>query len=245
MLIYMHNFLILLISIFFSSCFANETTKDESIINLDANSFNDHYNKHGGILLDVRTSNETDQGIIMNASVIDFYDQYFYDKISKIQKDKIVYVYCRSGGRSSRAAELLVKSGQIQVVNLMGGIKDWQNSGYDIVKNNNSKNLNIDILNQDDFNKILIHNDLVLVDFHTQWCVPCRKMIPIINEIQNEYAEHVYILKIDVDHNKLLENIYNITTVPTIVLFKEGKEILRRSGFLSSDEIKKIIKNQI
>ena len=120
----MKNFLILIVSVLLLGCCSNS----QSYINLKPIEFQTSFEKEGCIILDVRTPQEVSSGAIENASTIDFYDQDFERKISKIQKDKTVYVYCKSGGRSSQAAKLLVKSGQAKVVNLNGGIMAWQSA---------------------------------------------------------------------------------------------------------------------
>tara|TARA_B100000886_G_C20406564_1_gene485080 strand:- start:1083 stop:1364 length:282 start_codon:yes stop_codon:yes gene_type:complete len=83
-----------------------------SYINLSPIEFQKAIKKEAVIILDVITPQEVSSGCIENASKIDFYDQYLELKISKIQKDKTVFVYCNSGGRSSQVAKLLVKSVQ-------------------------------------------------------------------------------------------------------------------------------------
>ena len=118
----MKNFLILIGSVMLLGCSSNS----QSFINFNPIEFQTAIVKEG-IILDVRTPQEISRGAIENASTIDFYDHDFERKISKIQKDKTVYVYCKSGGRSSQAAKLLVKSGQAK-----GGQFQWRNYGMAI-----------------------------------------------------------------------------------------------------------------
>ena len=72
-----------------------------------------------------RTPEETSLGQINNASTLNFYGDSFEDKLKLIQKNKTVFVYCRSGGRSIKAAKLLLELGQHKVYNLKGGIEAW------------------------------------------------------------------------------------------------------------------------
>ena len=83
----------------------------QSVKNLEPTKFKSSFDDNEGIILDVRTSEELINGIIENASTIDYYDVNFTKKVDKIQKNKIIYVYCRSGGRSSKAAEILIDLG--------------------------------------------------------------------------------------------------------------------------------------
>ncbi len=85
------------------------------------------------ILLDVRTAEEVSEGKISNATNIDFYSNTFEQQISKLDKSKTVLVYCRSGKRSAGASEILAKKG-FKVINLDGGITNWQAQGLPIQK---------------------------------------------------------------------------------------------------------------
>ena len=107
------TFLSFLIVLF--SCSSNSQTYS----NLKPKDFKAEIEQNAGIILDVRTPNEVSTGQIENASTIDFYDKNFKDKIAKIQKDKTVYVYCKSGGRSSKVAQLLVEAGRTTNANPM------------------------------------------------------------------------------------------------------------------------------
>ena len=83
-------------------------------------------------LLDVRTPGEVAEGHLPGATVIDISDAAFMDKASALPKDKPVYVYCRSGARSARAASQLVKMGFPGVYNLSGGIMGWSRAGLPV-----------------------------------------------------------------------------------------------------------------
>lgn len=85
------------------------------------------------IILDVRTAEEVSEGKIPNAINIDFYSSTFEQEISKIDKSKTILVYCRSGRRSAGAAEVLSKKGY-KVINLDGGITNWQAQGFPVEK---------------------------------------------------------------------------------------------------------------
>jgi len=85
------------------------------------------------ILVDVRTPEEVKEGKIPNAINIDFYSNTFEQEISKLDKNKTILVYCRSGRRSAGAAEVLAKKGY-KVINLEGGISNWQSHGLPIQK---------------------------------------------------------------------------------------------------------------
>ncbi len=85
-------------------------------------------------LVDVRTPQEYGQGHIKHAKNINFFDANFVDQMSKLNKDEAVYVYCKSGGRSGRAAQKLKAAGFKKVYDLKGGFMNWQASGKEISK---------------------------------------------------------------------------------------------------------------
>jgi thioredoxin len=230
------SFLILLFS-----CSGNSQT----YINLNPNDFKAEIEQNAGIILDVRTPNEVSTGQIENASTIDFYDENFKDKIAKIQKDKTVYVYCKSGGRSSKAAQLLVNAGQSKVINLQGGIMAWKREGFAITSFEDTHDSNIQEFSISDFNTVLSENNIVLVDFHTLWCAPCRKMAPMIDALEKDYENKVSISRVDIDKSEELADEHNIVAVPTLILFESGKEIWRNTGLLSKEELVNVLEKQL
>ena len=227
----------LIIACFFLSCSAQEY-KD-----LEPQDFNQLINEKGGVILDVRTNGEIATGTLKDASMIDYYDVDFKNKISKIQKDKTVYVYCKSGGRSSRAAKLLIEAGQNEVINLKGGIMAWKRAGLPLSNINIKKDDNTKKLSINQFDNILSSNSLVLVDFHTLWCVPCRKLSPIIDELDKEYKGKIEILRVDIDISKDLANYYSINSVPTLLMFDRKKQIWRNTGLITKKELEQKIIN--
>ncbi len=91
-------------------------------------------NHKGGQILDVRTPEEWAEGTIKGAIKINYYDDDFQSQLSKLDKNKPVYVYCKSGGRSGKAAKQMEKMGFITIYNLDGGISAWKDAGKEIVK---------------------------------------------------------------------------------------------------------------
>ncbi len=237
----MKNFLILIGSVLLLSCSSNS----QSFINLNPIEFQTAIEKEGGIILDVRTPQEVSSGAIENASTIDFYDQDFERKISKIQKEKTVYVYCKSGGRSSQAAKLLLKSGQAKVVNLSGGIMAWQATQLTLIRTSKKEDKFIQELSISDFDTMLSQNNLVLADFHALWCILCRKISPIIDELKEEYVNSAQVVRIDMDNSELLSESFEIKAVPTLILFKDSKEIWRQTGLISKEELTQLLDSHL
>lgn len=76
-----------------------------------------------------------------------------------------------------------------------------------------------------------IKTGVTLVDFWAEWCGPCRMAGPIINEISTEYAGKIVVGKVDVDHEQELAQKHGVMSIPTVILFKDGKEVGRQIGF--------------
>jgi thioredoxin 1 len=72
----------------------------------------------------------------------------------------------------------------------------------------------------------------VLVDFWAPWCGPCRLLSPVIEGLAEEYADRVRVLKVNVDEQPTLASQYNITGIPTVILFNQGKIVDRVSGLV-------------
>jgi thioredoxin 1 len=77
----------------------------------------------------------------------------------------------------------------------------------------------------------------VVVDFFANWCGPCKMMPPILKEVKEALGEQATILKMDIDRNRFYAEKYGIQSIPTLIIFKEGKILWRKSGVASAKEI--------
>ncbi|PWK18511.1 thioredoxin [Xanthomarina spongicola] len=93
------------------------------------------------------------------------------------------------------------------------------------------------------FSEIINQDKPVLIDFYAEWCGPCKMMSPILKEVKDSLGEAVSILKIDVDKNQALAAKYQVKGVPTLLLFKQGKQLWRQSGVVQKEDLIKIIKS--
>lgn len=94
---------------------------------------------------------------------------------------------------------------------------------------------------QESFGDILNGSTPVLVDFFAEWCGPCRLMKPILEELRRKMGDKVRILKIDIDSSPAIADTLNIHSVPTLMLFQNGKSLWRQSGVLQAAQLEKII----
>lgn len=95
------------------------------------------------------------------------------------------------------------------------------------------------------FNNVINSTRPVLVDFYADWCGPCKQMPAILKQVKDELKEQVRIIKVDVDRNPLIATKYQIRSIPTLMLFKEGELIWTGMGVRSANEIKRLVKQQI
>ena len=96
-------------------------------------------------------------------------------------------------------------------------------------------------VDEGEFDEIVRRYPLVVVDFWAEWCGPCRMIAPIIDELAREYAGRVVFVKVDVDRNRRLAMKYGIMSIPTLMIFKDGKPVDMIIGFQPKPAIKEII----
>ena len=93
------------------------------------------------------------------------------------------------------------------------------------------------------FTEIIKGNTPVLVDFFADWCGPCKTLAPILKEVKSDLGDSIKVVKIDVDKNQPLSAKYQVRGVPTMILFKDGKQVWRQSGVVPKNDLLQIIKS--
>lgn len=102
------------------------------------------------------------------------------------------------------------------------------------------------ILNVDNFEEeVLKSNVPVLVDFWAEWCVPCRMVAPILEEISEDYDGKLKVGKFNVDEGTELASKYNVVSIPTLLLFKDGEIVNQKIGAGSKQDIEAVFKDYI
>jgi thioredoxin 1 len=86
-----------------------------------------------------------------------------------------------------------------------------------------------------------VKNGVTLVDFWASWCLPCKMMAPVLNDVAEELPGNAYVAKLDVELNQAIAAKYNIRNIPTMILYMNGKEVKRFVGAKSKDFLLKQI----
>jgi thioredoxin len=122
---------------------------------------------------------------------------------------------------------------------------EWEANDFPLTKNQPVQDERIQELSLIEFESLLKTDKPVLIDFHTVWCAPCRKMAPIIDKIEADFKDKAIVMRIDVDKSKDVGKAYNISGVPVFILFKNGKATWIHHGISTEEELKKQIVNHL
>lgn len=234
-------------TVFLSLMACNTTNHGLVIQQLEPKVFKSYIEKDKDpIILDVRTPEEVMGGKIAHAMNVNWNDPSFKNQVNNLDKNKNIYVYCLSGGRSASAGKYLSESGFRKVYELKGGILNWNSENLPLVKELNneppstttSQKMEALInLTESKYNELINSDKLVLVDFNATWCGPCKMMAPFIDKIADENKSALTVLKIDVDKNADLASALKVRGLPTLMLYKGNKRVWNQLGYISEQEL--------
>jgi rhodanese-related sulfurtransferase len=188
-------------------------------------------------LLDVRSPEEYKTGHLEGAFQADWTNkEQFEETVQHLDKRKPVYVYCLAGSRSQAAASWLAERGFTKVVNMLGGINEWKKEGLPL-----EAKVQVAQLNDKDYKELIQSGPLVLVDFGAEWCIPCKKMEPVIDSFRKKHPL-VKFVRIDAAEQEELVKKQDVVGLPVFILYKEGKEVWRHEGITTMEEFEHAIK---
>lgn len=191
-------------------------------------------------LVDLRAAKDFQKGYIKKAYNIDYEADNFEEiLLQTFSKAKPIYIYCMDGVRSTDAKVYLKELGFANVIELSGGFSNWTRSSKPYVTKSQSLQPIVGVT-ENDFNVMVQKNPIVLVDFYATWCGPCKKQDPILAKLTSE-NKSIKLLKIDAESSEGLAKRFDINEIPTLILFKNGKQVWRDTGLKTEAELKKVI----
>ena len=221
------------LSIILSSCQA-QTSKNIQL--LEAPAFAEKIkNTPNAQILDVRTPQEFAGDHIENAKNINWLNADFATNAATLNNTKPVFVYCKAGSRSNKAAAKLEEMGFTNIYDLQGGILKWEAAG---LSKPSDKLVGI---NKQQFEALLNSDKKVLINFFAPWCAPCKKMEPFISKMQKENSDKVVIVRLNADDNKTIMKELKVEELPTLLLYENKNLKWKSSGFVSEEDLKKQI----
>lgn len=187
-------------------------------------------------LIDIRAESAFQVAHIKKAIHVDWSRTDLEEHLLKgFNKEIAIFLYCQTGKVSEGAALFLEELGFEKIYILTGGFEKWIIKSKPYVSN--SKEMKpLAFLSIENFNNKIKENTFVLVDFYADWCGPCKMLDPILEKIDLEITK-VSLLKIDADKNGSITEHFEIDEIPTLILFKNGKQIWRNTGLISEKEI--------
>jgi thioredoxin 1 len=189
----------------------------------------------GAQLVDVRSSEEFTDGHLKGATNMNVNREDSKDMFNTLDKNKPVFVYCLSGGRSGNAAKIMQKMGFKEIYNMEGGIMKWESAGKPIEHGNAPpKPAGMSMA---DLNKQVAGSNYVLVDYNAPWCAPCQKMMPVLEAFVQKRKDKVSLLKINYDDNKALAKEKGISGIPYLELYHEGKLVWKHEGAIEEKQL--------
>jgi thioredoxin len=198
-------------------------SKQEGLVDVNATDFQTEIKSaDAGQILDVRTIDEYNKGHIEGAILADISSNLFQEVTAKLDKNKPVFVYCLSGGRSSSAASQLQSMGFKSIVNLSGGMLAWQSANLP-VSINEAVAAPASGMTLAEFDKLLQGKKLVIVDYNATWCGPCKQLSPVLESWVKAQNGQVELIKIDVDANQDLAKAKQIESIPYLEFYKDGQ----------------------
>lgn len=213
-------------------------SQQDSTRKLGPDAFEKGIGRAGIQVLDVRTSGEYQAGHIKNAMQADWTNkEQFNDRIQYVDKNRPVYVYCLVGARSAAAADWMRQNGFSNVMELVGGINAWKRASKPLEGQKDEPQMTVE-----QYWASIPKDKTVLVDFGAEWCPPCIKMQPVIDEVEKAKDLEFILIKIDAGiHTDVMKSL-NIEPIPLFIIYKNGKETWRQQGIVKKEDLKKQLK---
>lgn len=212
----------------------NKQTFNVTVEKIDPQSFIDKIGAtENAQIIDVRTPEEFNEQHLDNAENININDAGFDTNLEKLDKNKPVFVYCKSGGRSSDAVAKMEQLGFKEIYEMNGGMMKYNAMGL------GNKKPEAGGLTVEAYNKLLDTDKKVVVDFYAEWCGPCKRMEPYLEKMKVDDKDKITVIRIDVDKNEALANAMKIESLPTVYIYQNKKKTWETVGYVSEEDLRK------
>jgi rhodanese-related sulfurtransferase len=188
------------------------------------------------MVIDVRTPEEFSKGHIPDAKNIDWNSTDFRMRIDSLDHSRPVFVYCLAGARSSSAAKQMRADGFSTVYELEGGILKWRAADLPEAYDVKGKSQGMSIA---EFTHLTHSEKAVLTHFSADWCAPCKKMKPFLDEIASTMSDRISVIRINADDNQLICKELHVDALPVLQLYRNGEKVWNHTGFISKEELLK------
>lgn len=182
-------------------------------------------------ILDVRSPAEFAENHLKGA--INFHvadDATFTCAVAGLNKKNPVFVYSINNGRSVVVSAKLREAGFTEVFALPGGLAHWIGAGKPVVQSDEAIGLS-----QAEYQKLVTADNVILVDVGSKHCGGCKKLEPVVDAVSKE--QRVKLVKIDLYANRDLVKSLEIEAVPTLILYKGGRPVWKKSGAIAASDI--------
>ncbi len=184
-------------------------------------------------ILDARSAEEYEQAHLPQARQVDPAVKGYEQQLGRLIKSQPVFIYSIQTGRSTKIANLLAERGFTKIYVLAPGISAWIGAGYPVEVATVNKNRIL----LADFKTALKSQEYVLVDFGSNYCPPCKKVIPVLDSINSKAENNIKTILVEIDANPEIIKDFKITSIPTLILYKNGEPIWKKTGIPSVAEI--------
>lgn len=195
-----------------------------------------------GVLIDVRNPEEFRVNHIEGATNIPVSNDDFRKDIGKYDTTLHMLFYSNGGLRGKQAAESAIDLGFDRVYHLAGGLEAWKANKLPYFEDLSQRPK--ERYTDEEYDRIVSSEQLVLVDFYADWCKPCKMMDPHLKKLKRHYEEDkLKIVKVNVDKNQSLSSRFEIRSIPLTKIYKNGMEVENRIGFMPPEQVDSILQS--